>query len=38
MDVPLAEAGTYCLAFSNKMALLSGKTISGDIALQYLVP
>ena len=38
MDVPLTEAGTYCLAFSNKMALLSGKTVTGDIALRYLVP
>jgi zinc-ribbon domain len=38
LDVPLSKAGTYCLAFSNKMALLTGKTISGDIALRYLVP
>ena len=38
LDVPIREAGTYCLAFSNKMALLSGKTVSGRIELQYLVP
>jgi len=38
LDVPIREAGTYCLAFSNKMALLSGKTVSGDIVLQYSVP
>ncbi len=38
MDVAIREAGTYCLAFSNKMALLSGKTVSGNVALQYLLP
>ncbi len=38
LDVPVREAGTYCLAFSNKMALLSGKTVSGNTALQYLLP
>jgi hypothetical protein len=38
MDVPINQAGTYCLAFSNKMALLSGKTVSGSVELQYLLP
>jgi|SRR5579871_1051594 len=38
LDVRIRQPGTYCLAFSNKMALLSAKTISGNIALQYLVP
>jgi hypothetical protein len=38
VDVPISGAGTYCLAFSNKISLLTGKTISGDIALQYLLP
>jgi hypothetical protein len=38
LDLPIHEAGTYCLAFSNKMALLSGKTVSGRVELQYLVP
>jgi hypothetical protein len=31
-------AGTYCLAFSNRMGLISPKTVSGNIALQYLIP
>jgi len=38
LDVPISQAGTYCLAFSNKMALLSGKTVSGRVERQYLVP
>jgi hypothetical protein len=38
LNVPIPLAGTYCLAFSNRMALLSGKTVSGNIGLQYLVP
>jgi hypothetical protein len=38
LDVPLSQAGTYCLAFSNKMGLISGKTVSGSVALQYLLP
>jgi hypothetical protein len=36
MDVPIAEPGTYCLGFSNAFSLLSAKTISTDIELQYL--
>jgi hypothetical protein len=35
IDVALRDAGSYCLAFSNKMALVSGKTVTGDIALRY---
>jgi len=38
LDVPIRQAGTYCLAFSNKMALLSPKTVSGSVELQYLLP
>jgi len=38
LDVPISQAGTYCLAFSNKMGLISGKTVSGSVALQYLLP
>jgi hypothetical protein len=38
LDVPIRQAGTYCLACSNKMGLLSGKTVSGIVALQYLLP
>jgi len=38
LDVPIQRAGTYCLAFSNKMALVSSKTVSGDIALRSLIP
>ncbi|HYL36187.1 MAG TPA: hypothetical protein VEV17_09775 [Bryobacteraceae bacterium] len=38
VDVPLHQAGTYCLAFSNTMSLLSAKTVSGDVALRYLLP
>lgn len=28
-DVPIRQAGTYCLAFSNKMGLISSETVSG---------
>jgi hypothetical protein len=38
LDVSISQAGTYCLAFSNKMALMSAKTVSGNISLQYSVP
>lgn len=38
LDTAIPHAGTYCLAFSNRMALISSKTISADIALRYLVP
>ena len=38
MDVPIRQPGTYCLAFSNKMSLVSAKTVSGNINLQYLLP
>jgi hypothetical protein len=38
LDVPIPQAGTYCLAFSNKMALLSEKRVSESVTLQYLVP
>ncbi len=38
LDVPIQQAGTYCLAFSNKMALVSSKTVSGDIALRSMIP
>jgi hypothetical protein len=33
LDVPIHQAGTYCLAFSNRMGLISGKTVSGKISL-----
>jgi hypothetical protein len=36
MDVPITEPGTYCLGLSNTFSLLSAKTISADIELQYL--
>ena len=35
INVALRDAGSYCLAFSNKMGLVSGKTVTGDIALRY---
>ena len=38
LNVPITQAGSYCLAFSNKMALVSSKTVSGDVALRYLIP
>jgi hypothetical protein len=38
LNVSIPHAGNYCLAFSNRMALVSGKTVAGSIALQYLVP
>lgn len=36
MDVAITEPGRYCLGFSNAFSLLSAKTISADIELQYL--
>lgn len=38
LDTPVPQAGTYCLAFSNTMGLISSKTVSGDVALRYLAP
>ncbi len=38
VDVPIQQAGVYRLAFSNRMALLSTKTVAGAITLQYYVP
>jgi hypothetical protein len=38
LDVPVRQAGSYCLAFSNQMSLLSSKNVSGDVALRYLTP
>ena len=37
LDAPTSQAGSHCLAFSNQMSL-SGKYVSGDIALCYLPP
>ncbi len=35
INVALREAGSYCLAFSNKIALVSGKTVTGNVMLRY---
>ena len=35
LDVSIPRPGRYCLAFSNRMSLFSGKTIAGIISLRY---
>jgi len=37
IDVPITKPGTYVIGFSNKFSLLSGKNVSADVELQYLV-
>jgi hypothetical protein len=36
IDVPIREAGDYCLAFSNRASLVSAKSVSGNVELPYL--
>jgi hypothetical protein len=35
IDVPIVASGTYYLAFSNAFALLTDKSLSGEIKLQF---
>jgi hypothetical protein len=37
IDVPIVSSGTYYLGLNNRFALLSAKTVSGAIDLQYKV-
>jgi hypothetical protein len=38
IEVPISVAGTYGLAFSNRRSLISAKTVTGNVALEYLLP
>ena|ERR1035438_1727198 len=35
IDVRIPPAGRYVLAFSNKFSLLSGKTVTGEVTMEY---
>jgi hypothetical protein len=37
-SVPIQQAETYCVAFSNGVDLLSAKTVAGNIAVRYAMP
>jgi hypothetical protein len=38
IDVPIAEAGTYYLAFSNAFSTFSEKDVFAEVELRYLTP
>jgi len=37
IDVSIPKSGTYIIAFNNKFSLLTRKSVTADIELQYLV-